>query len=99
MAHLHVCQLSEAISSLPDIEQFDAAKYKFGINADLLLCALGFEPRTLTIPDTLAKNKYKAERVIYFEYETNRDDNDINRPQLLQALGQISDSVESLESD
>src|SRR5687768_10352657 len=99
MAHLHICQLSEAISSFPDLEQFDASKHKNNMNADVLLCALGFEPRTLTVPETLAKNEYRAEKAIYFEYETNRDDNDVNRPQLLQALNQISDSVQSVECD
>jgi hypothetical protein len=99
MAHLHVCQLSEAISFLPDLEQFDASKYKIDMNVDVFLCALGFEPRTLTVPEALAQNNYRAEKAVYFEYETNREDNDINRPQLLQALNQISDSVQSVECD
>lgn len=99
MAKIHISQLSEVIPCLPEIQVFNPASNSSGKEADLFLCALGFEPRCLTIPDKLEQYGYTVTRAIYFEYATNRDDNAANRPQLLKHLNSISDNVLSVEAD
>ena len=96
MANAKKVELSEILSRLPEIQPFNPGlKPHYGPD-DLFLCALGFEPRCLTLPKLLAENGYRSERVVFFEYDTNSDDNDKNRPELEKHLRSISDNVQSL---
>jgi hypothetical protein len=100
MAEIHVCQLSEIVSSLPEPCPFNTCQSNRDIQQPaLFLCALGFEPRSLVIPERLASSGLRARAAIYFEYSTNRDDNRTNLPQLLQHLGSVSDAVQAMEAD
>lgn len=99
MPKIHVCQISEVIQTFPEIQPFNAASSSPNKNFDLFLCALGFEERCLTIPTALAENEYKATNIGYFEYSTNHDDNETNRPSLLHQLKAVSENIQSFESD
>ena len=63
---------------------------------DLFICALGFEPRCLTLPKLLAETGYRSARVVFFEYDTNVDQNEANRQELTRYLNAISDSIQPL---
>jgi hypothetical protein len=63
------------------------------------MCSLGFEPRCVAAPNRLKMAGIRARRVVYFEPSTNRADNRTNLPALSAALNEISDVVESLQSD
>ena len=99
MPKVHICQFSEVIQSLPEIQSFNSASSGLEKNFDLFICALGFEERCLTVPQKLAEFGYKSVRAGYFEYSTNRDDNETNRPSLSQQLKIISGSIQSFEAD
>jgi hypothetical protein len=99
MARIRVCELQEQLAHLPDIELLDVATEMKGRSADLLLCALGFEPRCLTLPEALAGTGLVCERAIYFEYQSNPLENDANRTALVSHLTSISPSVESMDAD
>ena len=99
MPKIHACLLSEQIPSLPEIRVFSPERQDLDRSPSLFMCALGFEPRALTIPCRLSDNEYFAARSIYLEYSTNRGDNEANRPALLRHLGQMSETVQTLETD
>ena len=99
MAHARRVELSEIVGQLANIQAFDLRSEPTYGPDDLFLCALGFEPRCLTLPRLLAENGYSSERAIFFEYDTNADDNDVNRQELMKHLNGISESVQSLALD
>ncbi len=99
MARIHTVDLSEVIGSLPDMSRLDLSVVKSHSQSALFLCALGFESRCLTIPRTLAESKWMTSRCIYFEFATNRDDNEANRAELLSYLAAVSGRVEPMEAD
>jgi hypothetical protein len=99
MARIHTVDLSEVIGQLPDIRPFDLSAMKLHGQSALFLCALGFESRCLTMPRTLAESKWTTSRCIYFEFATNRDDNEANRAELLSYLSTLSNRVEPMEAD
>jgi hypothetical protein len=99
VAKIHVCQISEVVRSLPEIQPFNPTGNNLDEKADLFFCALGFEPRCLFMPSALAQHGFSATRARYFRYATNQDDNETNRSQLVQHLSAISDDVQALESD
>jgi len=91
---------ADVLSELADIIPFhcekDLAKQKY----DVFLCALGFEERCLTIPERLANSSaFECKQAIYFEYTTNVEDNAVNRPRLIRAFQEFSDSYNSLSCD
>ena len=96
MANVRKLELSELLGRLPEIQPFKpSSSLRFGPD-DLFLCALGFEPRCLTVPRLLADNGYRSNRVVIFEYDTNTHDNEKNRQELATHLDSISDNVQSL---
>ena len=99
MAKISRCQLVDVISNLSDIRPLNADGYNSTEPDDLFLCALGFEPRCLRLPDQLKAAGYRAHRAIYFKYATNLDDNAANLPVLEHHLGEIAPKVGSMESD
>lgn len=93
LVNLHRIEVSEALRKLPPIESFDVVAEREK-HDDLFLAALGFEERCLWIPELLSQARsYNAHRAIYFEYNTNRDDNEVNRPRLVNALSSFSNNV------
>ncbi len=91
---LKTVQINELMIDLPDIKEIDFASDVI-INDDLFLCALGFEQRSLNIPEKLVTSQYKCRTALYLEYETNVQDNANNSTRLISALETISDSLES----
>ena len=97
MPKIQAVQLSEVMGSLPRIEQFGELRSSVAIS--LLICALGFEERGLAFPRTLADGGLTASRSVYFEFSTNRPDNETNRAELARHLNRISKRVESVDAD
>ena len=96
MARAKKIELSTVVGRLPEIQIFNPRiGSAYGPDA-LFLCELGFEPRCLTLPKLLAESGYRSERVVFFEYDTNVDQNEVNRPELTRYLNAISDSVQPL---
>lgn len=93
------CQLVDVIAGLKTIRVLDAREFGATSSEDLFLCALGFEPRCLTLPSRLKDAGYKARRARYFKYATNLDDNAVNLPELECHLRGIAPNVEPLEAD
>ena len=86
-------ELSGVIGKLPKIQEFDPPEDPPYGPDNLFICALGFEPRCLTLPRMLAANDYRCEQVVVFEYDTNVDENEVNREELTRCLTAISDRV------
>ena len=96
MSRARRIELSAIVGRLPEIQKFNPRKGPAYGPDDLFVCALGFEPRCLALPTLLAANGYRSERVVFFEYDTNVDENEVNRENLTRCLNAISDSVQSL---
>jgi len=105
MVHLRQIELADVITKLPDIQQLHVGNHFRGRKDDLFLCALGFEDRCLEdrclyVPEAIAEaGGYECSEVCYFEYSTNRNDNDINRTRLVTSLGAFSNSLRSVPCD
>lgn len=86
--------LSDVIQELPDITQLNCKKDLIEKQYDVFLCALGFEERSLSIPERLADVKdFRCKEAVYFEYSTNVEDNFINKPRLIDALQKFSETT------
>ena len=99
MATIARCQLVDVVAGLEPIGILDARDFATTSPEDLFLCALGFEPRCLTLPGRLKDAGYKARRAAYFKYATNLDDNAVNLPELEGCLREIAPRVEPVEAD
>lgn len=99
MAEVVKCQLADTLAALGDATPFEPQTLQAREGDDLFLCALGFEPRCLTLPRMLKDSGYRAKRAAYFEYATNLDDNAANRPELVGCLRQMAGLVDVLEAD
>src|SRR5436190_1196691 len=93
---IKILELSDVIRSFADIQTFDPARPSHKREVRLFLCALGFEPRCVSVPTQLAASGHTFDHVTYFEYATNRADNNANRPALLESLTALSKNVQSL---
>jgi hypothetical protein len=92
---IKVLELGDVIQSFADVRTFNPASLTGDSEVRLFLCALGFEPRCVTIPTQLAAAGHTFDHAVYFEYDTNRADNDTNRPALLENLTALSKNVQS----
>lgn len=97
MAKMVRNDLSGILTELPKISElrFD----RTGNSADLFICALGFEKRSLAIPEAVSREKISIGRSIYLTYATNKSDNLSNLSQLEAFLDENSRNVRSLEAD
>ena len=86
MAKIVKCELTDIVSDLESISALDVCELGSGDTDDLFLCALGFEPRCLTLPCRLAGSGYKANKAYFFKYSTNLEDNAVNLPELERNL-------------
>jgi hypothetical protein len=93
---IKVLELGDVIRSFADIHGFDPALRSDDKEVRLFLCALGFEPRCVSIPSELAATGHSFDHAVYFEYDTNRADNDSNLPALLENLSALSKNVQAL---
>jgi hypothetical protein len=100
MPKLRMCELADVLGRLPELGRFKPESG--GVlprMVDLFICALGFEPRCLTIPEVLAQHGYQARKVAYCEYATNPEDNTANRSRLLSSLESVSTDVQGIQAD
>lgn len=99
MARARIVALSEVAARIPEVVQFNAASVSTQEEDDLFLCALGFEPRCLALPQMLANRGYQSRKAVYFQYATNPDDNEVNRPELVKHLSRISSDIQPIGAD
>jgi len=100
MKRIKEIELIDIINELPDITQLNCKKDFSNQEYDLFFCALGFEDRCLTIPELLANaENFKCNKAYYFEYSTNREDNEINKPRLLETFKKFTNSWNSFQCD
>jgi hypothetical protein len=96
MMKLQTIELHEVLHKIADVGPF-SGEWR---NADLFLCALGFEPRALTVPQELAKKGFKCQMSIYLEYKGNNRANLLNLRSLSKFLkGFSGDLVQALPAD
>jgi hypothetical protein len=98
MAKIIRRELTEILGGLSAMVALDEG-YTATSPDDLFLCALGFEPRCLTLPTRLAAGGYRARRSAYFRYATNVDDNNVNAAELAKHLRVISRNVGPVDAD
>ncbi|MBW1669090.1 MAG: hypothetical protein JRJ66_13785 [Deltaproteobacteria bacterium] len=100
LSNLRRIEVADILEKLPDIKPLDVRRHMVGKKEELFLAALGFEDRCPWISELLAEEqKYRVTRAIYFEYETNQNDNDMNRPRLVNALESLTTQVRSMPCD
>ena len=93
------CELTEIISNLEPISRLNVSELGTASPEDLFICALGFEPRCLTLPSRLNDAGYQAKRAYYFKYATNLEDNAANLYELDRHLSRIAPTVKPIEAD
>ena len=93
------CELTDIISNLESISRLNVIELETAAPEDLFLCALGFEPRCLTLPSRLNDAGYQAKRACFFKYSTNLDDNAVNLSELERHLFRIAPKAEPIEAD
>jgi hypothetical protein len=98
MPRLTLTAMDDVLPLLPSIRELTVGSVAQH-EESLFLCALGFESRSLTLPQLLASAGYKARRSGYFRYATNPQENEANLNDLRSALTSVSDAVEPIESD
>lgn len=99
MPKLLTYQLADIVPDLNEIVPLQVDDTDPALSEDLFLCALGFEPRCLTLPCLLNETGYRADRAYYFKYPTNLDDNAVNLPELERHLRAIAPKVEPVDVD
>ena len=99
MANIISTELADVLGEMPDLVPLDLYSPGAVATDDLFLCALGFEPRCLTLPSRLREAGYRARRAVYLRYSTNTEDNNVNLPALEEYLGCLSGSTQFLDAD
>ena len=93
-------ELADISNGLPDIIPLNCKKEFSEKEYNIYFCALGFEERCLAIPEQLADTKhFKCKQAVYFEYSTNMEDNEVNKPRLIHAFQKFANSWDSLPCD
>ncbi len=93
------CELTDKINNLSSISRLERDELGTAYPDDLFLCALGFEPRCLTLPSRLNDAGYQTTRAYYFKYSTNLEDNAVNLSELERCLLRIAPIAEPIEAD
>ena len=99
MAKLLTTQFVEVMSALAPIVELRPADLAGDRADDLFLCALGFEPRCVTIPKQLRDAGYRADRALFLTYGTNLDDNAVNLGEVESILRGLAPHVDTIEVD
>ena len=99
MAHIVRTDLADVIGGIAEIAPLDVNRLASDSTDDVFFCALGFEPRCLTLPRRLRGESYQVRRAVYFRYSTNIDDNRANLPALEENLRGLGGTVQSVDAD
>lgn len=100
MKNIKEIELADILNDLPKIALLDCEKQFQDREFDVFFCALGFEERCLFIPEKLAEIKnFKCTESICFEYSTNAEDNEVNKPKLIRAFQKYTTSWNFLQCD
>jgi len=100
LTNLRTVELVDILNDLPEMQRLDVEQDMSGKTEDLFLVALGFEDRCPWIAELLAeRGGYRATQAIYFEYETNPNDNNVNRPRLVNALESFTTQARPMPCD
>lgn len=100
MAYVWEIELMEVIPKLPNISPIEIERDFSDKEESLFLCALGFEDRCPFIPKLIdAGGLYRCSEAIYFEYSSNRKDNEINREELVNSLKKFTTLITPIECD
>jgi hypothetical protein len=99
MSKLKQRLLEDIMGYLPEPRHLERASCSLPKRVDAFICALGFEPRCLTMPGILSEEGFQASKAIYCRYSTNIQENEINRGRLLEFLDHISEQTVCLEAD
>lgn len=100
MARAREIELVDILTNLPAVENLNTVNEFSRSNHNIFFCALGFEDRCVTIAEQLAAiDDFKCERALYFQFSTNREDNDINKPRLISAFKKFAENIDSIECD
>jgi hypothetical protein len=97
MTRLRKITLGDVLGDLPDVEALASTKHDSEPD-DLLLCSLGFESRSLSIPQLFARTAYRCLRAGFIRYDRNQADNEVNLPALQECLLAVSNSIEALDA-
>lgn len=93
-------ELIDILNELPDIQKLDWDGKILNKNYDIFICSLGFEERCLSITEQLTKQKIlHCRQAIVFEYSTNIEDNDNNKPKLFSNFQHFSENLISIKCD
>ena len=93
-------ELIDILNNLPDIIPLDCEKEFLDKEYDIFFCPLGFEDRCLTIPEKLAEVKgFRCKESLIFEYSTNLEDNEVNKPRLIDAIKKFSNDWKFIQCD
>lgn len=98
MPRLKRVLLAEVLVELRDMTPLDPTALSVGQPDDLLLCALGFEERCLTLPVQLKEAGFQVRRAAYWRYSTNLDDNAVNQSELEAHLSSMAEKVDPIET-
>lgn len=99
MATLIRTELADVLGQMPEMTSLCLESLAADSPDDLFLCALGFEPRCLTLPKKLRRTSYRTRRAVYFRYATNVEDNSVNLACLNDSLRGIATEVQPLDAD
>lgn len=84
-------ELAAVCRKLPSIEVHKLENESDEIPDDIFICACGFEERSLTVPSWLDTcGEYRTMYSVVIEHETNHDDNEVNRRELMNHLKRIT---------
>ena len=97
MAQIVRMELAQALGEIADVSALQPACGD--LPDDLFLCALGFEPRCLSIPRQLRAAGICGAQGSLLQVLTNIEDNDVNRPALEDCLSGVADRLQIVEAD
>ena len=98
MARIKEIEFIHILHELPEIVPLKCEEDLLHHKYDVFIGALGFEDRCLVIPEKLSNTTgFKCREALYFEYSTNVEDNEVNRPGLLRSFLKFTDSQKSLQ--
>jgi hypothetical protein len=92
--HFQPLTLDDVLQSLPDLQSLDDPS-----DIDLLICASGFEDRTLAVLNRLVELKVDVGIGAYVVYDSNEEHNSRLRDEVVSTMSSISATVRALKID
>ncbi|KRC51873.1 hypothetical protein ASE16_02040 [Leifsonia sp. Root227] len=87
---------AEVIAELPQLQD---AEWTTTSRIDILLCASGFEERSIAVPEWLVANAARIPHTLVFSHATNENDNAALRPRLTEATAALGGQTHWLEPE